>query len=311
MSKKLIIGIDHGFRNMKTREQCFPSAITEIADIPSEPGGMEDILIYREKIYTINAPNLSAALSHDKTASPEYYLLTLAAIAKQCKPYSITEGNLYIAAGLPQAWYLKQKESFREFLLAERNLKFQFAGIHYHFHLEDVSVFAQGQAAAINYIVSHRNQDFLVVDIGGETLDLLFFQNGKLSINESRPSDKAMIYLHQKISDVILSETETPLTGNSFIENYVNTGSRDEKPKNPFLTIIQKELIAYTELVFRIIAEHGFSLDILPVVFVGGGARVIRKFGDFSRYYDVSFEEDIHANAKGYERFENIRQRKR
>lgn len=302
-----MIGIDHGFRNMKTKDHCFPSAIAEISNIPSEPGGIEDILVYKGKIYTINAKNISAALSHDKTTSPEYYLLTLVAIAKQCKTYGITDGNLYIAAGLPQAWYLKQKDSFQNFLLSERTLKFQFAGIHYNFHLVDVSIFAQGQAAAIDYIISHKQQDFLVVDIGGETLDLLFFQNGKLSINESRPSGKAMIYLHQKIADAVLAETETPITGNSFIENYINSSSKDESPKNRFFSIIQRELIAYTELVFQIIAEHSFSLEILPVIFVGGGSRVIRKFGTYDKYFDVAFEDDIHANAKGYERFENIK----
>lgn len=311
MKPKIVIGIDHGFRNMKTRDHCFPSAITEISAIPSEPGGIEDVLVYKDKIYTINAPNLSAALSHDKTTSPEYYLLTLAALAKQSKTYTITEGNLYIAGGLPQAWYLKQKEAFRDFLMKERNLRFQFGGIHYNYQLNDVSVYAQGQAASIDYIVSHKNQDFLVVDIGGETLDLLFFKNGKMSINESRPSDKAMIYLHQKISDTMLAETEMPITGSSFIENYIESGSRDETPKNKFFAVVQRELIAYSDLVFRIIAEHGFSLNMLPVLFVGGGAKIIRKFGSYTHYYDVSFNEDIHANAKGYERFENIRQKKK
>lgn len=306
MNKRIVIGIDHGFRNMKTKDHCFPSAIEEISNIPSEPGGIEDILVYKGKFYTINAKNISAAMSHDKANSPEYYLLTLAAIAKQCRTYGITDGNLYIAAGLPQAWYLKQKNSFQQFLMKERNLKYQFAGIQYNFYLSDVSIFAQGQAAAIDYIVSHKGQDFLVVDIGGETLDLLFFQNGKLSFNESKPSGKAMIYLHQKISDAILAETETPITGNSFIENYINSGSKEEKPKNKFFSIVQRELISYSKLVFQIIAEHGFSLDILPVIFVGGGAKIIRKFGTYDNYYDVTFEEDIHANAKGYERFENI-----
>ena len=46
--------------------------------------------------------------------------------------------------------------------------------------------------------------------------------------------------------------------------------------------------------------EHGYNLDSTPIVFVVGGATVMKRFGK-PMGGNVQYFQDIKANAKGYE----------
>lgn len=56
----------------------------------------------------------------------------------------------------------------------------------------------------------------------------------------------------------------------------------------------------YAEKVYHTLMEHGYNLDIAEIVFVGGGARVMKSFGSH-RGSNIQYIEDVKANAKGYE----------
>ena len=75
-----IIGIDHGYGNMKTANFCFP---TGIIAYDSEPLFTADMLVYDGKYYLIGEGHKEFA--PDKVKDEDYYVLTLAAIAKELK----------------------------------------------------------------------------------------------------------------------------------------------------------------------------------------------------------------------------------
>ena len=64
--------------------------------------------------------------------------------------------------------------------------------------------------------------------------------------------------------------------------------------------IIDKEIRAYGQQVYHHIRELGDNMDLTPVIFVGGGAGVMKQYGGLSQK-NITYVEDICANAKGYE----------
>ena len=71
-----IIGIDHGYGNMKTSNCCFPTGITAY---DHEPLFTADMLVYGGRYYLIGEGHKEFA--PDKIKDEDYYVLTLAAIA--------------------------------------------------------------------------------------------------------------------------------------------------------------------------------------------------------------------------------------
>ena len=70
-------------------------------------------------------------------------------------------------------------------------------------------------------------------------------------------------------------------------------------PKN-YREIIEKELRAYCNKIYHYIRELGYNMDLTPIIFVGGGATVMKRFGQMQQR-NVRYIEDIRANAKGFD----------
>ena len=107
-----IIGIDHGYGNMKTANCCFPTGITAY---DHEPLFTADMLVYGGRYYLIGEGHKEFA--PDKIKDEDYYVLTLAAIAKELKAENLTEAHIVIAAGLPLTWTSGQKADFKAYLM--------------------------------------------------------------------------------------------------------------------------------------------------------------------------------------------------
>lgn len=78
MSDLIIIGVDHGYAAMKTAHFSFPTGLVEYEH---EPYTQKDVLEYGGKYYVVGSAR--QPLQRDKTRTEDYYLLTLAAIAKE------------------------------------------------------------------------------------------------------------------------------------------------------------------------------------------------------------------------------------
>jgi plasmid segregation protein ParM len=96
-----IIGIDHGYGNMKTANYCFK---TGIVAYDFEPLFTKDMLVYDSRYYLIGEGH--KAYAAEKMLDEEYYVLTLAAIAMELHKENITDATVHIAAGLPLTWVM-------------------------------------------------------------------------------------------------------------------------------------------------------------------------------------------------------------
>ena len=130
-----IIGIDHGYGNMKTANCCFPTGITAY---DSEPLFTADMLTFNGRYYLIGEGHKEFA--PDKVKDDDYYVLTLAAIAKELKAENLTEAHIVIAAGLPLTWTSGHKAEFRAYLMKNAEVEFTYKKKDYHIYIDDVRI---------------------------------------------------------------------------------------------------------------------------------------------------------------------------
>lgn len=64
--------------------------------------------------------------------------------------------------------------------------------------------------------------------------------------------------------------------------------------------VIKEGLRNFAKGIEAKLSELGFDLEMMPVVYAGGGAMVMKRYGRV-RGSQVHYLEDIRANAKGYE----------
>ena len=134
-----IIGVDHGYGNIKTANYCFPTGV-ESSD--TEPTFKQDLLIYEGRYYQIGVGHKEYAA--EKIMDQDYYVLTLAAMARELAREGITEASVYLGAGLPLSWVGKQKQAFKEYLLQNSEVCFTYRNREYRIRIVGAEVFPQG-----------------------------------------------------------------------------------------------------------------------------------------------------------------------
>ena len=88
----MIIGIDHGYYAMKTKQVCFPTGLMRYT---YEPYTMQNVLQYGGVYYVCGTGRQT--LVKDKTANDNYYLLTLAAGSEKGRELP----RLFLQPGFP------------------------------------------------------------------------------------------------------------------------------------------------------------------------------------------------------------------
>ena len=121
-----IIGIDNGYGNIKTANCCFPAGLTAHN---TEPVFKDDLLTYDGRYYLIGAGHKE--FTADKTGDDDYYILTLAAIARELNVHGLTDATVRLAVGLPLTWVSRQREDFKVYLTRNREPSFIFRGKAY------------------------------------------------------------------------------------------------------------------------------------------------------------------------------------
>lgn len=292
------IGIDHGYYAIKTRHFSFPAGI---AVYSHEPYTLQNTLEYGGKFYVCGTGR--QPILRNKTENDNYYLLTLAAIAREIKQRGEnTECSITLAAGLPLAGFGREKKSFREYLLRSSQLVcFKFEGVSYKITIEDVKLFPQGYSAiAIHPELIQNEPSVLLMDIGGWTVDLMRLDNGVPDASTCRSLELGMIRCIDETKEQVRRDVGLSVT-DAQVERVLagKPCSMDERARS----IIRKQGCLYTERLLSAVMESGFDLKAVPVVMLGGGASVVK--GNVSpqdglcRVFALT---DDRVNAEGFER---------
>ena len=160
----IIIGIDHGYGNIKTSNCCFK---TGVASFDKEPTFKSNLLVYEDRYYLIGEEHKE--FTADKMADNDYYILTLAAIGRELNIRKQTSARIHLAAGLPLTWVSEQKDAFKQYLLQKDSVDFYFRGAEYHVDFVGADIFPQGFAAVADHLRGFRGMNMLA-DIGNGTM---------------------------------------------------------------------------------------------------------------------------------------------
>lgn len=168
MNNKIeVIGIDHGWSNMKTSSQVFTTGVKEIT---TEPALFDGVLEYKGKYYKVGSSRQE--VRDTKTEDESFYLLTLAAVAKELKRRGLWEARVFLAVGLPLTRFGSEKVDFMKYLTAEKDVEFLYENVKYHILIESAAVFPQCYAAVADKLQTF-NKKTLIVDIGSWTIDIM------------------------------------------------------------------------------------------------------------------------------------------
>lgn len=289
--EKLIVGIDHGYGNIKTANHCFK---TGVMGFDAEPLFTKDMLEYDGRYYLIGEGHKE--FLPDKIKDEDYYLLTLVAIAEELKDKELTEADVIIAAGLPLTWTSGQKAEFAAYLSKNEEVSYTYQHTDYHVRISGVKIHPQGYAAVAEFVSTMKGLS-VVADIGNGTMNTLFLTNGRPMSSKMYTEKFGTYQCTLAIREEFMQKTRREIN-DVIIDEVLQNGTADIPASN--LKIIKTTAAEYVKDIFRRLREHGYDEGTMTLYITGGGGCLVKNFYKCNPDR-VKFVDDICAAAKGYE----------
>lgn len=304
----MIISIDSGNRNIKSENFVFPSAIQELSLAGDDAVGIgNEILKYKGTYYSLGGERIR--YMRDKTVDERFFILTLFAIAKEIKKKESdkgirpTEPQTYkyvitLLNGLPPKHY-KLKTAFKDYFLKNEVVSFNYNKDEFILKFKEVHIFPQAYAAAVTQKKLVLNEEeLLVVDIGGYTLDYMLLNNGSIDMSRCESLDNGIIRLYNTIINECRDEYDIILNEKK-VDALLDGTSKIKIPG--IIEYAQKKAEQFVNEIVNSLREQANDLRTTPVVFVGGGSVTLKNYLlDNPNISDAYFVDDVKANAKGY-----------
>ena len=297
MYQKLLVAMDHGNRNMKTENFVFTSGLVESDCRPA----LGDYLRYQDKFYSLSEQRIP--YMRDKTTDERFFALTLFGIAmeaqRQARPLENSCLQVELAVGLPPKHFGALYEKFEEYFKNRGKQQILYRGKMYEIEICDVAAYPQDYAAAMTVYSQIVDYDrVLTVDIGGFTLDYLLLRGGRPDLSVCESLEKGVIRLYNDVISRINSEKDILLEEQDV--DRIIQGKRTDYPQD-IVEVVESMTRTYVEDIIGTLRERGLDLKTGCVVWIGGGAMLLKKHLESSSRIGRSiFVEDIRANAKGY-----------
>ena len=288
--KILLCGIDHGFSTMKTAHFVFENGVKELG---GEASLLTNTMFLNGRYFKVGEGRLP--LKDTKVEDEDYFLLTLAAMAREMDYYGLSDTEVYIAAGLPFTRFGQEKAEFKEYL-NPGNMDFQYNGKEYHIICRDVFLYPQCYAAIADRL-GKLSAELLIVDIGSKTVDIIHTRKHVPVESDCITIPSALIQCMANINNVVYRKTNRTLTEEQ-IQQVMMYGNAPYSDK--MVQIVREELGVFARGIEATLKEHGFEPEMTSIVYVGGGATVMKRFGTvYGR--QIMHIEDVKANALRYE----------
>ena len=290
-TKPVIIGIDHGYGNIKTTHAVFKTGVTAY---DKEPTFKSNLLVYDGRYYIIGDEHKEFAA--EKMNDQDYYILTLAAIGIELRYRGLTSARVHLAAGLPLTWVSEQKEAFKAYLLQNKEVEFTFRGENYHVEFAGADVFPQGFSAVADRLREFKGVNMLC-DIGNGTMNIMYINNGRPIPNkcftEKFGTHQCMLVAREKLMQKF---------GVAVDDAVIETVLRFEEADigKQYLDAIRESAAEYVAGIMRRLREHEYNPELMKLYVVGGGSCLIKNFAEYNPER-VTINDDICATAKGYE----------
>lgn len=217
-------------------------------------------------------------------------------IAKELKRRGLAEAKVFLAVGLPLTRFGAEKNDFIKYLTKNKRVSFKYENEPYYIEIDDVAVFPQCYAAVVDKIPTMAKKT-LIVDIGSWTIDIMPVINKSPDESKCVTIPKGLITCMRSINEQCVRQLNGEVD-ESEIQNIMRYGRSDIDDE--YFAIIKAEIEDFVDKVYNSIREFGYNLKTTPIVFVGGGAVVMKNFGSHDAK-NISYNLDVKANARGYE----------
>lgn len=288
---EIILGVDIGYGNTKSRSVTVASGVKKLA---SKPPIDTKTVEYCGNYYSVGGAKFS--IQKSKVEDENTLVLTMAVIAEEFKKLGITTGSIRLGVGLPLTRMGAEKTGYMDYMLKDRRLNFKYEGKCYSVYLISVDVFPQGYAAVVNKLNTFSNST-VVIDIGSWTIDILPLTDGQpdLSRCKSLPigTITAMNDINESLRQQYGDEADEIILKEVMINGTSNINA-------DYLRTIQEGLKQYTQDIMDNLRSLKFNLTLTQFVFIGGGATIMKHFLK-DRPENLYIIEDVNINAKGYE----------
>ena len=277
--------------NIKTAGCLLRTGIIAYDEKPAFDG---NILEYEGKYYRIGEGHKGFVA--DKSVDEDYYLLTLAAVARELNRNQLTEADVYLATGLPLSWVRTQRKTFREYLMRNKEVQFSYNGKEYHVRFVGCSVLPQGFPAVVGELETMKGVN-LLADIGNGTMNILYIVDKTAVESKSWTEKYGVNQCVIAVKNAVLDKYGSRID-DSIIEQVLRTGSANIGQK--YLDCITDAARKYTNGIFEMLYQYDYNPELMHLYVVGGGGCLIKNFGTYDEK-QVTFNMDICAAAKGYE----------
>lgn len=288
---EIILGVDIGFGNTKSRSVTVASGVKKLA---SKPPIDTKTVEYCGNYYSVGGAKFS--IQKSKVEDENTLVLTMAVIAEEFKKLSITTGSIRLGVGLPLTRMGAEKTGYMDYMLKDRRLNFKYEGKCYSVYLISVDVFPQGYAAVVNKLNTFSNST-VVIDIGSWTIDILPLTDGQPDLSRCKSLPLGTITAMNDINESLRQQYGDEADEIILKEVMINGTSNINAD---YLRTIQEGLQQYTQDIMDNLRSLKFNLTLTQFVFIGGGATIIKHFLK-DRPENLYIIEDVNINAKGYE----------
>ena len=288
---KYIIGFDNGYQFGKTANFMFDNGVFPLGKV--EPSVREHSLKYERKYYKVAEGR--AAITEDKVSDENARLLTMVAIAKELSAVGVTKADVILAVGLPFSDFGREKKELIQYYEQKPVLKYDFEGVKYNITISKVFVFPQCYSA-ISQRLGNMKKDYLVVDIGSKTTDVVYIRNGLPVESKSITIERAMVKWIRQIQGSLQIQYGKNVPENEILKVILKESS--SIPKS-MIYHIRLKITEHIEALLLELEEREYNLNYINVIYVGGGAVAVKNFTEPKD--NVAYDCDILANAKGYE----------
>ncbi|WP_066500016.1 ParM/StbA family protein [Abyssisolibacter fermentans] len=286
----MIIGVDKGSAYTKTSKGIkIKSTIRDWNENDIRLSGDDTKLveIFGRKLVIGGTGSFSTDLlksQHENTK-----ILTYTAIAESFNQDYI-KTNMVI--GFPIGLYSRNKADMKNLFPTNELVEISINSKKKFIVFENVEVFPE--AAGIYYLLNVK--DALIIDIGGLSVDIAYFKNGKLIKHRTYPM--GILKLYSKIANHLNSSYDLDLSEWDIEDVLVNglelCGKKVDLNTDPIIINHVNEIVEKIKLEFPI-------KTISNVFFAGGGGKML--FYKFKKFISQSklVEKSQIANAKAFE----------
>ena len=286
-----IIGFDNGYQFGKTAQTLFDNGVHAMGKV--EPSVKEHSLKYERKFYKVGEGR--AVITEDKVSDENARLLTMIAIAKELSFKGITKADIVLAVGLPFSDYGREKKRMLTYCEQKPILKFEFEGVWYDVNISRIFVFPQCYSAVAPRLGNMKG-DYLVVDVGSKTTDVVYLENGIPVERKSITIEKAMVKWLRQIQGSLQVQYGKNIPESEILKVLLK---QEHFLPRTYANLIRENIRAQIRTLELELKEREYALDYMNVIYVGGGAAAVKNFSEHRP--NVVYDCDIHANAKGYE----------